>query len=155
MRSSIKILFMVALVAMLAACSGMNTRSTGTNSNPEQQANYQEPDYYLDFDDIRIPKEIDYQPKESYKLDNVKFRAAIMRFEGRVNVTELIQYFLNNMAQDNWTLVSNNKASTIHVLNYEKHNKSCVIQVEDTFSTTKTSIFAVEVKGSGPSLKDN
>jgi len=155
MRSSMKILFLVALMALLTACGGMSSRSSNANANPSQQANYQEPDYYLDFDDIRIPKEIDYQPKESYKLDNVKFRASIMRFEGRVNVTELIQYFLNNMAQDNWTLVSNNKASTIQVLNYEKHNKSCVIQVEDSFSTTKTSIFAVEVKSTGPSLKEN
>lgn len=154
MRSSIKILVLLGILAMLAACSTMNSGRTDTESTPQQQ-NYQEPDYYLDFDDIRIPKEIEYEPKESYKLDNTKFRAAIMRFKGRVEVTELIQYFLNNMAQDNWTLISNNKASTIHVLNYEKHNKSCVIQVEDTFTTTKTSIFAVEVKNTGPSLKDN
>lgn len=155
MRSFMKILILFSLLTLFAACSGMNTSSnTSANAEPAPEANYQEPDYYLDFDDIMIPKEIDYNPKESYKLDNAKFRAAIMRFKGRVDVTDLIQYFLNNMSKDNWTLVSNNKASTIHVLTFEKFNKSCVIQVEDGFSTTETSIFAVEVKNDGPMLKD-
>jgi len=154
MRSVIKVLIVMCLVGMLAACNSMKNTNSTTDPSSSPQTNYQEPDYYLDFDDIRIPKEIDYKPKESYKLDNAKFRASIMRFTGRVEVTELIQYFLNNMAQDNWTLVSNNKASEINVLNFEKYNKSCVIQVEDGMTTVKTSIFAVEVKDSGPSVKE-
>jgi uncharacterized lipoprotein YajG len=155
MRSILKILVLVTLLALFAGCASMqSSSSTSPESDTNAQANYQEPDYYLDFDDIMIPKEIDYNAKESYKLDNAKFRASIMRFSGRVKVTELIQYFLNNMTKDNWTLVSNNKASTIHVLNFEKFNKSCVIQVEDGFSTAATTIFAVEVKNDGPMLKE-
>jgi hypothetical protein len=69
-----------------------------------------------------------------------------MKFKGRVEILELVQYFLNNMAKDNWKLVSNNKAATVHVLNFEKFNKSCVIQINDSFATSTTTIFAVEVK---------
>lgn len=153
MRFLMKLFVVMALVTVLAACSTMNT-SSGGETTSGSQTNYQEPDYYLDFDDIRIPKEINYVAKDSYKLDNAKFRAAIMYFKGRVEVTELIQFFINNMAQDNWTLTSNNKASNIHILNYEKYNKSCVIQVNDGLTTVETTIFAVEVKDSGPSIKD-
>ena len=53
------------------------------------------------------------------------------------------------MAKDNWTLVSNNKASKVHVLNFEKFNKSCVIHVDDSFGSSTTTIFAVEVKDAG------
>lgn len=157
MRSFIKILVVAMMLAMLGACGSMNTTSGSSSAatpSPEGQENYQEPDYYLDFDDIMIPKEIEYNSKDSYKLDNTKFRASIMRFEGRVKITELVQYFLNNMTKDNWTLISNNKASNVHVMNFEKFNKSCVIQVEDSFTTAKTTIFAVEVKDSGPLVKD-
>lgn len=155
MRSFIKLLLPIALLFMFAACT-----TTGTNSgNSDTQAGateaqYQEPDYYYDFDDILIPKEISYAEDESYKLDNAKFRAAIMKFKGRVEVLELVQYFVNNMAKDNWTLISNNKAGKLSVLTFEKYNKSCVIQVDDSFGSATTTIIAVEVKDAGHSVKD-
>ncbi|WP_316896465.1 hypothetical protein [Pseudodesulfovibrio indicus] len=148
MRTIIKTLLPLLLVGLLAACNATRTSPTpsGDGAGQTAETQYQEPDYYLDFDDIMIPKEISYINDESYKLDNTKFRAAIMKFKGRVEILELVQYFLNNMAKDNWKLVSNNKAATVHVLNFEKFNKSCVIQINDSFATSTTTIFAVEVK---------
>jgi len=153
MRSIIKLLIALSFVMLFAACTTLGTN--GSSSDPAagaQEAQYSEPDYYYDFDDILIPKEISYVQDESYKLDNAKFRAAIMKFKGRVEVLELVQYFINNMTKDNWTLVSNNKAGKLSVMNFEKFNKSCTIQVEDSFGTATTTIIAVEVKDSG-SLK--
>ncbi|MUM77612.1 hypothetical protein GKC30_08205 [Pseudodesulfovibrio sp. F-1] len=144
MLSKCKLLIVLALVFALSACA--TTGSGGSDSSATTATQYQEPDYYYDFDDILIPKEIKYVENESYKLDNAKFRAAIMKFKGRVQVLELVQYFINNMAKDNWTLVSNNKAGKLSVLNFEKFNKSCVIQVDDGFGTATTTIIAVEVK---------
>ncbi|WP_419786206.1 hypothetical protein [Pseudodesulfovibrio sp.] len=141
-----KVLAMVSLLMLFAACT---TTSGGTASNDPvggTQAAQQAPDYYYDFDDILIPKEISYDNDASYRLDNTKFRAAIMKFKGRVEVLELVQYFVNNMAKDNWKLVSNNKTGALSVLSFEKFNKSCVIQVEDSFGYAKTTIFAVELK---------
>nr|WP_321259964.1 hypothetical protein [uncultured Pseudodesulfovibrio sp.] len=153
MRIFIKLLLPLMFVCGLMACTTTGTSSSADTSGQSPEAQYQEPDYYLDFDDIMIPKEIDYNADDSYKLDNSKFRAAIMRFSGRVEVLELVQYFVNNMTKDNWTLISNNKASKVHVLNFEKFNKSCVIQIDDSFAKATTTIFAVEVKDSGSGLK--
>lgn len=153
MRSLTKLLIALIAVGTMAACTTTGTTSSSTTNGQPETARYQEPDYYLDFDDIMIPKEIDYIEDDSYKLDNAKFRAAIMKFSGRVEILELVQYFINNMTKDNWTLISNNKASTVHVLNFEKFNKSCVIQIDDSFAYAKTTIFAVEVKDGGNSLK--
>jgi len=146
MRSFIKTLVIMFLLMLFAACT--TTGGKGAEADPAggTQAAQQAPDYYYDFDDILIPKEISYQNNDSYKLDNSKFRAAIMKFKGRVEVLELVQYFVNNMSKDNWKLLSNNKTGTLSVLSFEKYNKSCVIQVEDTFGTAKITIFAVELK---------
>lgn len=155
MRPFIKLLIALTFLMMFAACTTTSTSSNTSSTDPgATEANYEEPDYYYDFDDILIPKEIEYNEDNSYKLDNAKFRAAIMQFKGRVEILELVQYFINNMAKDNWTLVSNNKAAKIHVLNFEKYNKSCVIHIEDNFGSASTSIFAVEVKDAGNSVKD-
>jgi hypothetical protein len=144
MRSIPTLVLGLILLLALGACT--TTGSSSTESSSATAVEYQEPDYYYDFDDILIPKEIKYVENESYKLDNAKFRAAIMKFKGRVEVLELVQYFINNMAKDNWTLISNNKAGKLSVLNFEKFNKSCVIQVDDSFGSATTTIIAVEVK---------
>jgi hypothetical protein len=146
MRSKVTLFFILALVTALGACT--TTGSSSTETAAPTAVEYQEPDYYYDFDDILIPKEIKYVEGDSYKLDNAKFRAAIMKFKGRVQVLELVQYFINNMSKDNWTLISNNKAGKLSVLNFEKFNKSCVIQVDDAFGSATTTIIAVEVKDS-------
>ncbi|EGB15478.1 putative lipoprotein [Pseudodesulfovibrio mercurii] len=145
MRSFIKLLLPLLIIGLLAACTA-RTGSNSSGAEPQASSQTQEPDYYLDFDDIMIPKEISYVNDGSYKLDNAKFRASIMKFKGRVEIPELVQYFLNNMTKDNWTLVSNNKASSVQFLTFEKYNKSCVIEIDDTFASATTTIFAVEVK---------
>lgn len=149
MRSFMKLLFMVSLLFLFAACTTTGSKSADADPAGGTKATQQEPDFYYDFDDILIPKEISYVDDDSYKLDNAKFRAAIMKFKGRVEVMELVQYFVNNMTKDNWTLLSNNKTGTLSVLSFEKFNKSCVIQVDDSFGSAKITIFAVELKDSG------
>ena len=146
----LRIFLVVALLGLAAGCT--TTGSSQTNEPGAEPAEYQEPDYYYDFDDILIPKEISYIHEDSYKLDNAKFRAAIMKFKGRVEILELVQYFVNNMSKDNWTLIANNKVGTLSVLNFEKFNKSCVIQVEDGFGQAYATIIAVEVKDSAGAL---
>ena len=153
MRSFTKFTIALMFLMLFGACTTMGTNSGQTDPAGAREAEYQEPDYYYDFDDIMIPKEISYVQDDSYKLDNAKFRAAIMKFKGRVEVMELVQYFINNMAKDNWTLISNNKAGKLSVMNFEKFNKSCVIQVNDTFGSATTTIIAVEVKDAGSSVK--
>lgn len=148
MRSFTKLLLALMLVIALGACA-TTSRTTSSDGGEPAAASNQSPDYYLDFDDIMIPKEIDYVNGESYKLDNAKFRASIMKFKGRVEIPELVQYFINNMTKDNWTLISNNKASSIQILTFEKFNKSAVIQINDSFASANITIFAVEVKDSG------
>jgi len=146
MRTLTRFLTVLMLAGLLAACTTTGSSSSTANTGQSESAQYQEPNYYLDFDDIMLPKEIDYVTDGSYRLDNAKFKASIMKFKGRVKILELVQFFVNNMIKDNWTLISNNKASDSHILNFEKFNKSCVIQIDDNFATAITTIFAVEVK---------
>jgi hypothetical protein len=139
----------VCLCFVLGACTA-STASTSADQPVNSSAqNYEDLNYYYEFDDILIPKELDFQSDDSYTLDNRKFRVGIMKFTGRVEIPDLLQFFLNNMAKDNWEKIAAVKGKT-SILSFEKFNKSCVIQVEDTFARDTVTIIAVETKdGSG------
>lgn len=145
MRSITKLLIVLSMLFMIAACTG--TKSTGTTTDPNgEQIAHQEPNIYYDFDDILVPNVMTYEEDESYKLDNAKFTTSIMRFTGRVEVMELVNFFVNNMAKDNWSMTSNNKTGKLSVLTFEKYNKSAVIQVNDEFAKATATIIAIENK---------
>ena len=144
MRSIAQLLIVISMLFILAACTG--TKSTNTADVGGEQIAHEEPNIYYDFDDILVPKEMSYAEDESYKLDNAKFTASIMKFSGRVKVMELVNFFINEMAKDNWAMTSNNKAGKLSQLSFEKHNKSAVIQVDDSFGSATATIIAIENK---------
>ncbi len=144
-----RFLFQTAAVICLCFVLGACTASTASTHTEQpvsgSSQNYDNLNYYYEFDDILIPKELDFQAGDSYTLDNRKFRVGIMKFTGRVEIPDLLQFFINNMTKDNWEKTSAVKGKT-SILSFEKFNKSCVIQVEDTFARDTVTIIAVETK---------
>jgi len=144
MRMVSRFVVVLLMFGMFAACTPKSPSSGEGGAQPSEQT-YENLNYYYEFDDILIPKELDFKADESYTLDNKKFRAGIMRFSGRVVVQDLLQFFMNNMAKDNWERTSAVKGK-MSVLSFEKFNKSCVIQVDDSFAKATVTIIAVETK---------
>lgn len=138
---------LLCLCFLFCACTPKSRTSTQQETSAVSQG-YENTHFYYEFDDILIPRELDFQSEDSYTLDNRKFRVGIMKFTGRVEIPDLLQFFINNMAKDNWERTTAVKGKT-SVLSFEKFNKSCVIQVEDTFARDTITVIAVENKDSG------
>lgn len=155
MRQFIKILALVFVLGMVGACVPKSSGSAAPNEGEGSTINeaYKETNfYYENFDDILIPKELDYRELESVTFDNPKFRAAILKFEGRVELSDLINFFVNNMAKDNWEQRTFAKGQ-VSVITFEKFNKSCMIQVQSGYKLEVT-IIVVELKDAGSSEKN-
>ena len=159
MSHSLKLLVVAVALASMTACSSLSNSSstdpaeTGATtssqaSTPEVHTEtYENSSYYYDFSDILVPRELEFQAAESYVFDTRSFRSGVMIFTGRVVNADLINFFINNMAKDGWTLVTSLKADK-SILIFEKFNKSASIQIMDGFKS-KVTIVAVEAKG-GP-----
>jgi len=140
------------LVLMTLTAAGCATKSTGTEpasttgeSQPTAyEQTYENPNYYYDFNDILIPRELDPVDDEKYVFDDPRFLAGFRIFSGRVVAEDVFNFFVNNMVRDNWTKKFSLKAQK-SVLAFEKANKSCTIQIEDGFKTRVT-VFAIEFK---------
>lgn len=151
MRTSIAV-FLLIIVFTASACA---TKSTSTepaadsqsSSQTAYQQTYENPNYYYDFNDILIPRELTPIDDEKYVFDDPRFLAGFRIFSGHVVAEDVFNFFVNNMAKDNWRKKFSLKAEK-SVLAFEKDNKSCTIQIEDGYKT-KVTVFAIEFKDLG------
>ncbi len=153
--------FLAVALALLsfAACSSLNTDSGDAQPAPAAAASdgssqaeirtetFEDPNYYYDFGDILVPRELSFQADESYVFDTNSFKSGVMIFTGRVNNADLVNFFIKSMAKDGWNLVTSLKAEK-SILIFDKYNKSASVQIQNGFKS-RVVIVAVEAKG-GP-----
>jgi hypothetical protein len=142
------------MLSMLVSCESL--RMGGSSSAPPpgsgteggEQA-YEEVNYYYDFDDVLVPKDLKYDDSKSYVFETMQFRTGKLVFDGHVDALSVVDFFVNNMAKDNWRKNSSMKSDT-SVIIFEKPNKSCMIKVVDaSLSSTEVEIMVVELKQHG------
>ena len=91
---------------------------------------------YYDFEDVLIPSELTIDKKNSFVYGTSRSQVGILIFEGRVEPVSLANFFLNNMSNDGWKLISSFKYRE-YLLNFLKEDRACVITItEKSFSTT-------------------
>jgi hypothetical protein len=84
--------------------------------------------YYF-FDDVLIPKELNYDGDKSFVYETPELRTGLLVFSGCwVDVEPLITFFTTNMAKDNWTLVNSFQGKE-SILNFSKPEKTCAIRI--------------------------
>jgi hypothetical protein len=95
--------------------------------------------YY--FDDVCVPKELNYKANKSFIYETPRFRAGILVFsKWRLDVESLIDFFNYHMEKDNWKLVNSFKGKE-SVLNFSKPDKTCTIKIiEKWYGSTELEV---------------
>ncbi len=138
----------VSLVVLLAAvwmgCSTtVKERQQGqpvTGARGEVKTDWEETGkYYLD--DVRVPSELNFKPKQSFIYETPRFKAGVLVFtKWRLDVTSLIEYFTYTLEKDNWKLVNSFRGKESFV-NFSKPDKTCMIKmIEKWYGTTVVEI---------------
>lgn len=91
---------------------------------------------YYYFDDVLIPKELNYKPDESFVYETPQFKAGFMVFKKwRVDSRSVIDFFLGHMEKNNWKLV-NSFTGKESFFNFSKPDKTCTIKIVDKWYGT-------------------
>jgi len=126
---------LVILTAMLlgmSGCGGALSKSDAPVAKPQEKA--PSPVYY-DFGDVLVPHELKVVRKDSFVFRTSGFSAGVLVMKGRVELNSLIRFFENNMAKDNWTMVSTFKSPRTIML-FHKESRWCIINItEGDFSS--------------------
>ncbi len=155
MRTTILRIFCLVLILSTISCAQMQTGGNETNAPagadappPDAASNS---DFYYDFDDILVPKEMELQTNDSFILETPEYKHGVMVFTGKVEMLSLTNFFINNMIKDNWALMSAFKSSRT-ILLFEKPNRYCIINLTDGKFDTLLEIWVSPKNGSGSQI---
>ena len=131
-RSAIALVSLLLVGFVGSGCS-MNSRENRgdmTKGDPIAVGKY----YY--FDDILVPKELDYDPGKSFIYETPQFKTGSMVFsKWWLDVESLIEFFTYHMEKDNWKLLNSFRGKE-SFLNFSKPDKNCLIRIVDKWTGT-------------------
>jgi len=102
---------------------------------------------YYDFNDVLVPGELKLDREASFIYQTAGLTAGVLVFSGRVELNSLIDFFKNNMAKDNWQIVSSIKSERNMML-FKKEKRWCVVSIkEKELFDTETEIWVSPIVG--------
>ena len=135
-------IILVAALFMLGGCLHMDSTETTTDNGHASENTTKvefEPYYPSDFRDLLIPGELIWSREKSVTLNTDSFNGGILNFNGRVEVTSLMDFFANSMKNDGWTSVGSLKSKNV-LLAFTKENSSCIIRIIEGGPIGKTEV---------------
>jgi hypothetical protein len=123
-----KILVLICLAYYAVILSGCAT--SGKTNTPQVL----EPQAILKFSDLPIPNGFELLEKESYSFENAGVRVAVLRYKGKANIDQIINFYKEQLPMYGWT-ISNIIEYGERLLNLEKGNELCVINLSAKGST--------------------
>ena len=137
------VLVLLLVLGIFAGCASLE-RGTVSSGDGDVEATIHEEDtpepLYYDFGDVLVPLELKVDKKRSFVYHAPGFTAGVLGLSGRVDVNSLIRFFENNMAKDNWKLVSSFKSPRT-ILFFNKTNRICIINLTEGSYKTEVEIW--------------
>ncbi len=148
MNTATRIL-LACLLLLVASCAskqpGGNGSPTDPTITPSGPANY-----YHDFDDILVPRDMELVPGSSFVLETPGVKAGMLVFKGRVDPVSLTTFFTNNMLKDGWHMSSSFRYQRT-IMVFTKQDRDCIINIHDgRFSTEMEIWIAPKATSSAP-----
>jgi hypothetical protein len=146
MRKTIALVLIILIGSLWVACSSTVKERRGEPGKSEEGGPARYGAKYYSFEDVLIPGELNYQPKDSAIYETPKFKMGWMIFtKWRLDPNSLIEFFTYHMQKDNWKLVNSFEGKE-SFLNFSKPDKICTIKItENWLGKTKVEIRVGEI----------
>ena len=140
-RSLLSTLIFV-LTLTLVACSSLNRPQTGVQSSVpgSENASLALSGSGYEFDDIKVPADMDLQADESFMMQTPQIKAGSLVYSGWVDPISLFDYYLQSMPAQGWTPLSYFKYGRF-LLVFQKQDKVSVIRIHKARFSTRLEIW--------------
>jgi hypothetical protein len=127
MKATKRLFFWGVFFAALSALAGCATMTGGDtkNTNPAML----EPQAVIKFSDIPVPMGLKNIPSQSYSFESSGVRVGVLKYQGKANADQVINFYKEQMAMYNWNLVNVIEYGQ-RLMNFDRDNESCIINIE-------------------------
>jgi len=119
-----------AFLLLTSGCSTSKFRKNGMPSVLAAKKDKGQAPLYYDFEDVLLPKKMKLDKKSSFVFKTPGVSAGVLVLNGWIDANSLITFFENNMAKDNWNLLTSFKSRRTIML-FQKEARWCVINITD------------------------
>lgn len=140
-----------AFALFMTSCATTDSSSTsGGTSTAAIQKDQGSTPIYREFGDVLVPSEMDFVPESSFVYTTAGLAMGVISLKGRVDTDSLISFFQNNMAKDNWKMVSYFKSPKSIIL-FRKETRWSVINITEESFYTYAEIWVAPTTGNADS----
>jgi len=116
------------LTTVLIGCSTLSDNKGATNPS------LLEPQAILKFSDIPIPAGLKRLPDQSYSFESSGVRVGVLKYRGKNNPDQIVNFYKEQMPMYNWNLVNIVEYGQ-RLLNFERDNETCIITMEPKWNS--------------------
>jgi len=110
-------------VIELWGCAGLSKK----DSLPKEEA-LLEPQAMLKYSDIPAPTGFKLLPEGSYSFESGGIRVGILKYQGKADVEQVVNFYKDQMPLYNWNLLNAIEYGE-RLLNFERETESCIIRL--------------------------
>ena len=124
MKTKILVLgFLCSLVLVFLGCADLSKKEDNLSS---KNASLLEPSAILKFNDVPVPAGFKLMPQDSYSFETSGVRVGILRYKGKANVDQVINFYKEQMPMYNWNLLNVIEYGD-RLMNFDRENETCII----------------------------
>jgi hypothetical protein len=88
-----------------------------------------EPQAMLKFGDIPVPTGFKFLPKDSYSFESSGVRVGVLKYQGKANVDQVVNFYKEQMLMYNWSLLNVVEYGE-RMMNFDRDNETCIINIQ-------------------------
>ena len=111
------------LTTVLIGCTTISANKESTN--PGNLA----PQALLKFSDVPVPVGLKNLPEQSYSFESSGVRVAVLKYQGRANIDQVINFYKEQMPMYNWNLINIVEYGQ-RLLNFEREDETCIVTLQ-------------------------
>ncbi|MBN2830665.1 MAG: hypothetical protein JXL82_00085 [Candidatus Omnitrophica bacterium] len=115
---------LAAIVLLLSGCA-----TTDSSDSKLSSAGSLKPQSILKFSDVPVPAGLKPLPLESYSFESSGVRVGVLKYIGKANPDQVVNFYKDQMPMYNWSLVNIVEYSQ-RLLNFEREGESCIISMQ-------------------------
>lgn len=127
-KSLCSVLLLSFLILLFSGCESLMKKSKPPKND------FLEPSIMTRFNDIPIPSGFKVLTKESYSFESSGVRVGVLKYQGKANIEQVMNFYKEQMAMYNWHLLN---VIEYHerTMNFDRDNEICTVSLVPQLTT--------------------